>query len=572
MRAVVAFVLVVAGCADDASVGPPSGSSAGSGALGGTAGSGGGSGKSGSATGGASTGGSAGSGGASASGGAAAGGSGGVGGASGGSGGTGGDSGSGGSGGPGGEGGESGTTPETCDAIPAAPTDNPDRVVGDGTPESCTTEALQAAATLGGTITFDCGSAPVTITVTSTIIFTEETVLDGGGRVTLSGGGSARILYLDSGYDQTTPRLTVQRLAFRDGNSPDDGDDTAVGGGAIYRDGGSLTVIDCTFDDNHAPATGQDVAGGAIYGFGGGETVISGSTFTLNAASDGGAVGSLNGDLTIVNSTFIDNAATGTDGNPGNGGCGGAIYIDGGDEVTELCGVTIAENTAGAIAGGVFRVSNSDDGTFTMERSSVSGNRVTPTDDGNAGGMYLQGLALTITNSTIARNEAFYNGGLWISGREANLTNVTIAENTAFGSNGGGLWLSYEPTGTMLNCTVANNHSTAEGMIAGAIFGAGLVFKNTIVSGNTAMYTPGCDETHESDGGNLQWPGGALCTDSPTIADPELGALDENGGPTATMVPSPASPARGLGTECPPTDQRGEPRGDPCTAGAVEVP
>jgi len=452
------------------------------------------------------------------------------------------------------------------------PTDAPDRVVGDGTAESCTAEALQTAASMGGTITFDCGSDPVTITVTSTIVFTEESVLDGGGLVTLSGGGSARILYLDSGYDQTEPRLTVQRLTFRDGNSPDEGDDTADGGGAIYRDGGSLTVIDSVFENNHAPATGQDVAGGAIYGFGGGETVISGSTFTSNSASDGGAVGSLNGDLTIVNSTFIDNAATGTDGNPGNGGCGGALYLDGGDETTTLCGVVIADNTAGAIAGGVFRVSNSDDGTFTMERSSVLRNRVTPTADGNAGGMYLQGLALTVTDSTIASNEAFYNGGLWISGREANLTNVTIAENTAFGSNGGGLWLSYEPTGTMLNCTVANNHSTAEGMIAGAIFGAGLVFKNTIVSGNTAMYTPGCDATHDSAGGNLQWPGGALCTDSPTIADPELGALDDNGGPTETMVPSSTSPVRGLGTECPPTDQRGEPRGDPCTAGAVEVP
>ena len=27
-----------------------------------------------------------------------------------------------------------------------------------------------------------------------------------------------------------------------------------------------------------------------------------------------------------------------------------------------------------------------------------------------------------------------------------------------------------------------------------------------------------------------------------------------------------------LGTGCPPTDQRGMPRGEPCTAGAVEMP
>ncbi|HEY3500806.1 MAG TPA: hypothetical protein VGK73_39210, partial [Polyangiaceae bacterium] len=143
--------------------------------------------------------------------------------------------------------------PAVCEGLTPVAIATPDHVVGDGTPESCDEDALRSAAEAGGAIEFDCGPAPVTITIGSTIVFTEETVLDGGGLVTLSGGGSARILYLDSGYDQTTPRLTVQRLSFRDGNSPDDGDDTAVGGGAIYRDGGSLTVIDCDFSDNHAP-------------------------------------------------------------------------------------------------------------------------------------------------------------------------------------------------------------------------------------------------------------------------------------------------------------------------------
>jgi hypothetical protein len=470
------------------------------------------------------------------------------------------------------EGGAGAETPATCDAPSSVEITQPDQIVGDGTPASCTADALQTAATEGGSIVFDCGSAPVTITVTKTIVFTQESVLDGANRVTLSGGKSARILYLDSAYDQTTPRLTVERLAFRDGNSPAGGDDTAVGGGAIYRDGGSLTVIACDFEDNHAPATGQDVAGGAIYGFGGGETVIANSTFTNNSASDGGAVGSLNGDLTLIDSIFTGNAATGTDGNPGNGGCGGAVYMDGGDETTTLCGVVIADNTAGAIGGGFFRVSNSEDGTLTMDQSTVRDNHVTPDDSGNAGGMYLEGLALTLTASTISGNQAFYNGGLWISKREANLTNVTVAGNTAFGSNGAGLWLSHTPTGTLTNVTVADNHSTADGQVAGAIFGAGLTLKNTVISGNSAEYTPGCDTTHDSGGGNLQWPSGALCSDNPTVVDPDLGALADNGGPTETLLPASGSAAIALGTDCPATDQRGEPRGEPCTAGAVEVP
>src|SRR5690606_34553050 len=134
-----------------------------------------------------------------------------------------------------------------CGALPLADVSAPDHVVGDGSPASCTEAALRDAAAAGGTIVFDCGDEPVTITVAAQIVFTEESVLDGGGLVTLSGGGASRILYLDSGYDQPTPRLTVQRLRFVDGASQREGDDTASGGGAIYRDGGSLTVLECTF-------------------------------------------------------------------------------------------------------------------------------------------------------------------------------------------------------------------------------------------------------------------------------------------------------------------------------------
>jgi len=467
------------------------------------------------------------------------------------------------------------TPPPACPSR-LAPRDvsTPTTVVGAGTPAGCTAAALQAALTAGGTVVFDCGAAPVTIPVASTLRVTKETTLDGGGRVTLSGGGAARILLLDSGYDVATPRLTVQRLAFVDGRSARvAGDDTASGGAAIYRDGGSLTVIDCTFTGNHAPSTGQDLAGGAIYAFGGGETVVSGSTFTGNSASDGGAIGSLNGDLVIVDSTFDGNQALGTGGNPGNGGCGGALYQDGRDEVTALCGVAIRGSTAGHIGGGVFRVSNDATGTFTMDRSTVDGSTVTD-GNGNAGGLYLQGLSLAITASSVSRNRAFYNGGLWINAGHADLTNVTISGNEATGSNGGGLWLGNSPTGTLLNCTIAGNRATAAGQVAGAIFGAGLTLKNTLVSGNTAMYRPSCDVVHASGGGNLQWTGVAtgLCTAAPTVADPLLGPLVAGGGPTETMAPSAGSPARRLGTGCPATDQRGQPRAEPCTAGAVEVP
>jgi hypothetical protein len=416
----------------------------------------------------------------------------------------------------------------------------PTTVVGDGTPASCTAQRLQAAATAGGTIVFACGPSPVVIPVTSTIVFRKEAVLDGGGLVTLSGEGAARILLLDSGYDQATPRLTVQRLTLQEGRSPREAaGDTASGGAAVYRDGGSLTVIDCVFLGNHAPSPGQDLAGGAIYAFGGGETVIVGSTFIGNSASNGGAVGSLNGHLTVVNSTFTGNQARGSGGNPGQGGCGGALYQDGDAEQTTLCGVTIRGSTAGQIGGGVFRVSNFAHGAFSMDRSTVDSNTVTAVGGGNAGGLYLEDLQLTVTASTISRNRAFYNGGLWINGGHAELTNVTVAGNVATGSNGGGLWLGNGPTGTLRNVTIADNHATGQDQVAGAIFGDGLTLQNTIVAGNTAMWRPGCYPGLADAGGNLQWPDQptSRCSAGVAIADPLLGALGPGGGPTETLAP-----------------------------------
>jgi hypothetical protein len=95
---------------------------------------------------------------------------------------------------------------------------------------------------------------------------------------------------------------------------------------------------------------------------------------------------------------------------------------------------------------------------------------------------------------------------------------------------------------------------------------------NTLVAGNTAMYTPGCNAARGDGSGNLQWPAGALCTMMPLVVDPMLGALGDHGGDGETIIPAAASPARGIARGCPPTDQLGKPRPEPCTAGAVEAP
>src|SRR3954451_7254456 len=70
----------------------------------------------------------------------------------------------------------------------AVDTSHPDHVVGRGTPASCTSAALVRAVRAGGTITFDCGPAPVTIRMPRTAkVLTESrrVVIVGGGLVTL---------------------------------------------------------------------------------------------------------------------------------------------------------------------------------------------------------------------------------------------------------------------------------------------------------------------------------------------------------------------------------------------------
>ncbi|MFW6051971.1 MAG: choice-of-anchor Q domain-containing protein [Myxococcota bacterium] len=494
-----------------------------------------------------------------------------------------------------------------CEApVAAVNTSSPDAVVGDGSPESCTAEALAEAVEGGGIVTFDCGPDPVTIALDAPIRINNvagpdglgDTVIDGGGLVTLSGGGASRILEVnaceppynsDDCFASAHPSLTVQNLAFRDGRSGGGGDDTDVGGGAIYRRGGRLVVIDSTFANNEAPLEGQDVAGGAIYAVGGTETIITGSSFAGNRASNGGAVGVLHSHLTVVNTAIEDNAATGTGGNPGNGGNGGGIYSDGNDQDEVLCGVELVGNTANAFGGGMFRVSNNGVGTMDIDRSTVRGNTVSLDDPSKAGGMYLQGFELTITNSTFADNEAGADGALFlhlISSLE--MANSTVTGNTAHGL-GGGITIGDHEGGSIVHCTFARNRASGEGSFAAAINGSEpnlgrITLRNSLVADHEAgnAYNPlSCLHPLNDGGGNLQWPEVRVtpngsdpdepCAEGVTFADPGLGPLEDAGGPTPVALPEAGGPADGAATDCAPTDQRGEPRADPCTAGAVEL-
>ena len=154
---------------------------------------------------------------------------------------------------------------------------NPDQVVGTGNPQSCTCDAFVDAVAKGGKIVFDCGPDPVTIEMDRPAkVFNDanpEIVIDGGGLITLSGGGKTRILYMNTCdedqhwttshcQNQDHPSLTVQNLTFVNGNSTSETE--YDGGGATWIRGGRFKIVNCRFFNNVCASVGPDVGGGAV--------------------------------------------------------------------------------------------------------------------------------------------------------------------------------------------------------------------------------------------------------------------------------------------------------------------
>ncbi|WUH89245.1 hypothetical protein OG900_03225 [Streptomyces sp. NBC_00433] len=294
--------------------------------------------------------------------------------------------------------------PDGHAAVPAAAravdTSKPTRTVGSGTAASCTSAAVVAAVAAGGVITFDCGPRPVVITMKATAKVrnaSARVVLDGGGKVTLSGGGRRRILYLDTcdqaqGWttshcqDQSTPELTVQNLTFADGDSTGE---TAEGGGggAILVRGGRFKAVNDRFVRNRCDRSGPDLGGAAIRvldQYHGLPVYITASTFGGAAGqggscSNGGALSSIGVSWVVLNSVITYNSAVGSGANPARGGTpgggsGGAVYTDGNLYTVRVEGSLIAHNDAKEGGGAFFFVSNDRSGTLAVRRSTLHAN------------------------------------------------------------------------------------------------------------------------------------------------------------------------------------------------------
>lgn len=250
------------------------------------------------------------------------------------------------------------------------------------------------------------------------------------------------------------------------------------------------------------------------------------------------------------------------------------------------------------------------EGSFVLDSVRVFDNTSTA-----GGGVHIQSSpagnnSATIRNSTFEGNHANnglgsgFGGALMVRGGFGNTTTAEVINSTFVDNEavefGGAIHISDTATFTLRSSTIVNNTANSDNDVSGNGGGitrnasAGPVtVSNTILAGNTvgagAPSSDGqCDGTFVSEGHNLRTANDPGCTGFAAAGDvvdanPLLGPLASNGGPTQTIALLPGSPAINNGDPgtpgsgapaCPSTDQRGLPRGGAngvCDIGAFEV-
>jgi predicted outer membrane repeat protein len=498
---------------------------------------------------------------------------------------------------------------------------------------SCLESDLTTALSGGGLVNFSCGG-PKTINFTFYKQISDDTTIDGGGVITLSGNNSVALFQVFSGKTLTLTNITLAN-GLSNGTSAGAienfgtlilinarfvNNHSTTSGGAIYNSG-NLTATNSTFKDNQA-ATG----GGGIYNTGGsvktvgtlfahnvatsnggaldndsGSIILQTSTLTNNHSIDGGAVFANTNSTTVINaSTLISNSAGYGAAIENNGGLitvtgstidrnraaqdGGGIWSLSGNIL--LLNTNLTNNTAGTTGGGLSNYGDEVD----IIGGSLSGNIAA--DDG--GGIF-NSATVNISQTRITQNVSRAHGGGISSSDVVRIHQSTIDHNTALAGGGvsniGGIVYAE-------NSTLSANTATDTGGVIGgggllsqlgistislvnvtidqnkAAVGAGLQITNTVVLDmrNTAI----ADACNLGSVVNL---GGNHATDSnclvTTNANLKLGPLGFFGGTTPTYLPLSGSPLieGGINTGCLLKDQRGKtrPAGPKCDSGAVEI-
>ena len=432
------------------------------------------------------------------------------------------------------------------------------------------------------------GTAAVSITNST---FTNNVAVGGiGAGVMLSNTGTA----------------TIQGCTFS-GNS-------AMAAASLLSSTNGLTVTDSIFENNVA----ESVAGGPIYS-GAGDAVFTNVKSLGNVAQDGagGHIMTTAG-VQVSGSEFSDNFAFGNYGglvvqavtstviqntafrrNGALNAAGGLLVAVNAGPLS-LIDVEASENFA-MIGGGLYLATATHPVTFTRVRAINNG----ASAGGQAGGIYVaSGQDFNMADSTIDGNIAGQAGGIFaVSTGATTITGSTISNNRAVGIGmAGGGYLAAGSPSTMTNSTFSGNAATVamggvynggdfayrnvtfvnnDAPIGSAIFNAApLSLTSAIVAGPAPSHCDGVPIT--SLGFNID--STTTCNlagpNDRSNTDPQVGPLQDNGGPTFTHLAGTGSPALDTGNAvgCPATDQRGQARpaeadgdGTPaCDVGATE--
>jgi LPXTG-site transpeptidase (sortase) family protein len=364
-------------------------------------------------------------------------------------------------------------------------------------------------------------SAAVTTITVATAAFPNITdvdglIIDGGGTVTVDGGGAFRI------FNVTGGAFTVQNITLSNGQV------NGNGGAIQYAGGVGLTVISSTFNTNRTITTaGND--GGAIH-HAAGTLSISASAFDGNyTEDDGGAVYIVNGagTMTISNSVFTNqnnvaindgaalylNAGTleinGSNftGNGTTNGRGGAVFQNAGsltvgntssvsfiNNSSSGNGGAISHNVGTMIVTGLFMGNSASFGgalyyttsvgTFTVSNSTFTNNSAV--DPAGAAGAIRSGGNFTLIDSDFTNNSTVVNGGaIWHTTNSLNISGSTFDGNYSSGLGDGGAIYLVSATGTV---TVDNTNFDNQNN-AGIDDGAGLYIDSGVVEVNGGGFT-----------------------------------------------------------------------------------
>jgi predicted outer membrane repeat protein len=480
-------------------------------------------------------------------------------------------------------------------------------------------QAIQEAKS-GDIIKFSASLADRTIFLNSQLSIPagKNLTIDGSDarNLVISGNNKTRLFYLNS-TSATPTDLTIKNLTLANGFTSDrggaistthQGDLTVenvvfknnvanLGGGAIFSAyEGNLTVKGSRFEGNKATAGNDERGAGAIAFWGPNNLTVSDSAFIGNEGINGGAINSLNGNMTIQNSQFIDNTTTAAyydtgKTNPSLRGYGGAIFADRASARDSSAGGAIEisnstfENNQGKGEGGAAYLYTGGQDRVNISRSVFENNQVSALPNGgnggNGGGVVVMSnevnRGLTITESSFANNTAAnQGGGLWMMNAPTKISNTTFSANRAESldkSGNGGAMALYGQT-DIVNSTIAYNYA---GWVGGGVSTdkSPVSVKNTIFYENTASngnedwgIQQHTNRELTDNGNNIQYPPKQTnnfndynATAKITIADPELGSLQEiNGLLVHPLLPESAAIDRGTNNGVPNTDQIGTPR------------